>query len=49
MEPSQILQKATLLRDANGEKNKRVNKPVQSINESVRGVWSPYHGNGMKV
>ena len=49
MEPSQILKKAELLRDASGDKVKRVNKPVTSINESVRGVWSPYHGNGMAV
>ncbi len=49
MEPLQVLQKAKLLRDASGEKLKRVNKPVQSINESVRGVWSPYHGNGIQV
>ncbi|KAI1173938.1 thioredoxin-like protein [Nemania sp. FL0916] len=45
----QILKKAELLRDASGEKNKRVNKAVSSINESVRGVWSPYHGRGMPV
>ncbi|KAK0623128.1 thioredoxin-like protein [Immersiella caudata] len=49
MEPLRILQRAKYLRDASGEKVKRVNKPVQSINESVRGVWSPYHGNGMAV
>ncbi|KAK1674471.1 thioredoxin-like protein [Colletotrichum godetiae] len=49
MEPIEILKKAELLRDANGEKLKRVNKPVNSINPSVRGVWSPYHGNGMAV
>ncbi|KAL2109881.1 hypothetical protein VUR80DRAFT_1887 [Thermomyces stellatus] len=48
-EPLQVLQKALLLRDANGEKNKRVTKPVSSINPSVRGVWSPYHGTGMRV
>lgn len=45
----QVLQKAELLRDANGEKLKKVTKPVKSINESVRGVWSPYHGGGMHV
>ncbi|OCK82328.1 hypothetical protein K432DRAFT_349200 [Lepidopterella palustris CBS 459.81] len=39
-----VLEKATLLRDASGEKLKRVNKPVQSMNESVRGIWSPHHG-----
>ena len=48
-EPLQVLQRALQLRDANGEKNKRVTKPVSSINPSVRGVWSPYHGTGMPV
>ncbi|TVY55932.1 54S ribosomal protein L51, mitochondrial [Lachnellula cervina] len=45
----QVLQKAELLRDANGEKLKKVTKPVKSINESVRGVWSPYHDGGIHV
>jgi len=45
----QILQKVELLRDASGEKLKRTTKPVKSINESVRGIWSPYHGGGMPV
>ncbi|EQB51012.1 54S ribosomal protein L51 [Colletotrichum gloeosporioides] len=49
MEPLEILKKAELLRDASGEKLKRTSKPVTSINTSVRGVWSPYHGNGMAV
>ncbi|OAA54137.1 mitochondrial ribosomal protein [Niveomyces insectorum RCEF 264] len=49
MDPNQILKKAELLRDATGEKNRKFSKPVSSINESVRGVWSPYHGFGMKV
>ncbi|KAJ8109974.1 hypothetical protein ONZ43_g5996 [Nemania bipapillata] len=49
MDPLQILKKAELLRDASGDKVKRVNKPITSINESVRGVWSPYHGKGMPV
>jgi large subunit ribosomal protein L43 len=49
MEPYEILKKAEILRDGSGEKNRRTAKPVQSINESVRGVWSPYHGNGLKV
>ncbi|KAI9718034.1 MAG: hypothetical protein M1812_004292 [Candelaria pacifica] len=44
LEKGQILQKAELLRDASGEKLKRVTKPVRSTNESVRGIWSPYHG-----
>ncbi|KAK3322311.1 thioredoxin-like protein [Apodospora peruviana] len=49
LEPLQILKKVELLRDASGQKLKKVRKPVQSINDSVRGVWSPYHGEGMKV
>jgi large subunit ribosomal protein L43 len=49
LEPGQILKKAELLRDASGEKLKRVTKPVKSINESVRGIWSPYHGGGISV
>ncbi|KAI0002745.1 thioredoxin-like protein [Xylariaceae sp. FL0662B] len=49
MDALQILKKVELLRDASGEKVKRVNKPIKSINESVRGIWSPYHGNGMAV
>lgn len=42
----QILKKAELLRDASGEKLKRVRggKVVESLNESVRGMWSPMHG-----
>jgi large subunit ribosomal protein L43 len=49
MEPYEILKKAELLRDASGEKLKRTTKPVTSINESVRGIWSPYHGDGLRV
>ncbi|CAD6443883.1 f56399cc-ad60-4563-abb9-c34d57992be7 [Sclerotinia trifoliorum] len=49
LEPGQILKKAELLRDASGEKLKKVKKPVRSINESVRGIWSPYHSGGIKV
>lgn len=47
MEKEQVLAKANLLKEASGEKPKRVRKPVSSINESVRGIWSPYHG-GLK-
>ena len=49
LQKEQILQKAELLRDASGEKLKRVTKPVKSINESVRGIWSPFHGSGINV
>ncbi|RMJ28602.1 hypothetical protein PHISP_00562 [Aspergillus sp. HF37] len=44
LQPGQIAQKASLLKEASGEKPKRTTKPVTSINESVRGIWSPYHG-----
>ncbi|KAH6694043.1 thioredoxin-like protein [Plectosphaerella plurivora] len=49
MEPLEILKHAESLRDTNGDKLKRVNKAVSSENPSVRGVWSPYHGDGMAV
>ena len=49
LSPYEILQKVELLRDANGEKLKRTNKAVTSTRPSVRGIWSPYHGNGMVV
>lgn len=49
MEPLEVLKKAESLRDANGEKLRRVVKPVSSDSPSVRGVWSPYHGNGEAV
>lgn len=45
----QIEGKAKLLRDASGEKLRVVKKPVSSLRESVRGVWSPYHGGGVDV
>ncbi|GAB7345682.1 hypothetical protein MBLNU457_3963t2 [Dothideomycetes sp. NU457] len=44
LEQNQIVQKAELLRNANGEKQKKVTKPVKSLNESVRGIWDPFHG-----
>ncbi|KAF3770333.1 hypothetical protein M406DRAFT_66747 [Cryphonectria parasitica EP155] len=49
MDPNQILSKLEMLRDSTGEINKRVKKPVRSTNESVRGVWSPYHGDATTV
>lgn len=46
LEQDQILRKAELLRDASGEKLRKVKagKMVQSLNEGVRGIWSPMHG-----
>jgi large subunit ribosomal protein L43 len=45
----QIMQKVVLLRDASGEKLRKETRVVKSLNESVRGVWSPYHGGGITV
>jgi len=49
LQPNSIIKKAELVRDSTGEKLKKVTKPVKSINASVRGIWSPYHGNGFTV
>lgn len=49
LEPSEILDKALLLRGASGEKLKKVTRPVKSGNESVRGVWDPFHGEKYMV
>ncbi|KAM0722219.1 hypothetical protein Q7P37_001660 [Cladosporium fusiforme] len=49
MEPTEILDKALLLRSASGEKLKKVTKPVKSLNESVRGIWDPFHGAKYQV
>jgi large subunit ribosomal protein L43 len=44
-----VREKAEMLRDSNGEKNKKLGKPVTSINESVRGIWSPFHGAKIQI
>ncbi|PWW78385.1 hypothetical protein C7212DRAFT_315624 [Tuber magnatum] len=44
LEIQQILQKAQLLRNSSGAKLKRITRPVISLNESVRGIFSPFHG-----
>jgi len=44
MEKDQVLKKAEILRNTSGQKLKRIRKPVESINESVRGIWSGLHG-----
>jgi len=52
LEMEQVLLKAELLRDASGEVNKRVRQKVRSTNESVRGIWSPFHageGSAWKI
>ncbi|KAF1973787.1 hypothetical protein BU23DRAFT_505971 [Bimuria novae-zelandiae CBS 107.79] len=50
MTPEGVKEKIELLRNASPEEDKRVpNKPVTSINESVRGIWSPFHGAKIKI
>jgi large subunit ribosomal protein L43 len=49
LEPDSVMKKVKLLRDASGEVLRKETKPVKSINESVRGVWSPYHSGPMTV
>jgi len=49
LEILQVLKKAELLRDASGVKLKKINKPVASMNASVRGIWSPYHATGDEI
>ena len=46
LEMHQVLRKTELLRDASGEKLRKVKggRVVDSLNESVRGIWSPMHG-----
>ena len=51
LEKEQVLHKAELLRDANGEKVRRMKggRVVGSLNEGVRGVWDPFHGGNKDV
>ena len=51
LEKEQILKKVELLRDANGEKVRRMKggRVVGSLNESVRGVWDPFHGGNKEI
>jgi large subunit ribosomal protein L43 len=49
LEKEQILQKAGVLKCTDGTKWKRIKKPVKSLNESVRGVWSGLHGQSIGV
>ena len=44
-----VRQKAEELRDWTGEKDRKLGKPVSSLNESVRGIWSPFHGAKIKM
>ena len=49
LSPYEILEKVELLRDASGEKLTKTNKAVTSTKDSVRGIWSPFHGKGEPV
>ncbi|KAK5167649.1 39S ribosomal protein L51, mitochondrial [Saxophila tyrrhenica] len=53
MTPHEILDKALYMRSNSGEKMNKGTKAgrnvVRSNNESVRGVWDPYHGTAFKV
>jgi large subunit ribosomal protein L43 len=49
MKSEHVRAEAEALKDTNGEKLRRQNKPVTSINESVRGIWSPFHGAKVKI
>ncbi|KAF1999918.1 hypothetical protein P154DRAFT_576557 [Amniculicola lignicola CBS 123094] len=44
-----VREKAMLIRNSSGERPKKLNKPVTSLNESVRGIWSPFHGAKVKI
>ena len=45
LEANQVLEKARLLSEASGERVQKIRgKNVISTGESVRGIWSPYHG-----
>ncbi|KAG5356851.1 54S ribosomal protein L51 [Yarrowia sp. C11] len=37
--------KFEMLKSTDGAPRKQMKSPVESINESVRGIWSPYHTN----
>lgn len=45
MSPVEIEQKLRLLTESSGAKLKKVRHAVQSDNQSVRGVWSPFAAN----
>ncbi|TGZ84869.1 hypothetical protein EX30DRAFT_301194 [Ascodesmis nigricans] len=44
LEHNQVLKKAELLRNSSGLQLRKLRNPVQSINDSVRGIFSPFHG-----
>ena len=44
-----VREKAEILRNSTGEKNRKTGKPVTSVNESVRGIWDPFHGAKVQI
>ena len=51
LDAPQVLKKVELLRDASGEKLKRMKggRMVKSLNECVRGIWDPFHGGNKEI
>jgi large subunit ribosomal protein L43 len=49
MEIQQILQMVELLRNDDGEPDKRDVKPVKSMNDNVRGIWSGLHNAKISI
>ena len=44
MEPSEIKEKMAIVLDSSGRKMRQMDRyPVESVNPSVRGIWSPFH------
>ncbi|KAK9239747.1 thioredoxin-like protein [Lipomyces kononenkoae] len=43
MKPHEIEKKVQILRDASGQKLRRMKHPVYSTNQGPRGIWSPFH------
>jgi large subunit ribosomal protein L43 len=44
-----VREKAEFLRNYTGEKDRKTGKPVTSMNESVRGIWDPFHGAKVQI
>ncbi|KAF2257637.1 hypothetical protein CC78DRAFT_588236 [Lojkania enalia] len=45
-----VREKVEYLRNHTGEKNRKIGwDKVRSLNESVRGVWSPFHGARIRI
>lgn len=44
-----VREKAEMLRNNSGEKDRKLGKPVTSVNVSVRGIWDPFHGARVQI